>query len=268
MKRYHMLYTDSVNFKANLTIDTNLELKDGQKITVTELEFDLEKFFEDKIGYTFNPAYDHNTLEVIGECIQQEGVYLMQEGEMLPQDFMIMANNAKQFIYNVAVKDSTYALHHYRGFWITEAINPKSFALYWEGKHPDMQISTAPNAKTLTDNIDAFLDGEKATPAAVEETQEIDTAKYLVAYIMKSEIDQDNNPDRYKTFIEYEQLPVDVPAVVDEDDPELIIEEATVKYINGKSPKEQAEDFYYKLLEDPDIYTANLCRIVASTDYF
>lgn len=88
--------------------------------------------------------------------------------------------------------------------------------------------------------IDRLLDGEIKTTSEAES----DTDKYIVCWMTKQDMENEGpgvRPDQYTPFIEE---------------------------LDGRSPKDQAAIFYQSLIHNPNTYSANLCKIIDSTDYF
>lgn len=63
--KYELMYRDASNYKFVITAQINKELKVGDEITMEELGYTQEQFFDEYIHYLVDPEVDHNILEVM-----------------------------------------------------------------------------------------------------------------------------------------------------------------------------------------------------------
>jgi len=64
--KYTLQYRDGANYKFQVTASINKELKEGDTITMQELGYTQQQFFEEHIMYEIDEEVDHNILDVIG----------------------------------------------------------------------------------------------------------------------------------------------------------------------------------------------------------
>jgi hypothetical protein len=63
--KYELQYRDGANYKFNVTVSVPKKMEVGQEITMEELGYTQEQFFEEHIHYKIDPEVDHNILEVV-----------------------------------------------------------------------------------------------------------------------------------------------------------------------------------------------------------
>jgi hypothetical protein len=233
------MYRDAANFKQTFFAKSPDQLAINQEITIEDLGYSLDEFFEQIIGYSYNPDFDHNIITAIGEPGKHRDIYIL-----LNQDFLFLqAKDKIDWLYkkmNVKVWDiaNVFSINMHEGVFYYELKNGGFSALY--GKDDDQQILFHEHQADMLaeiSNIEHLM--KLPDPATITTT---DTSKYLVAYVKGFADDHNSHTDHYEPFIE----------------------EST----EGLSPKEQATARYEELRLQPDTYSCNLCLITASTDYF
>jgi hypothetical protein len=197
------------------------------------------------VGYDFNKAHDREDFMVIDSPPQYMGIYIMVEpvdNNRIDYNRQVAIDFGQDYIaqqMSEAQREYVYAVILHREHWIIELKDKQGYVL-----NLNDQLKQSAQISDLTAHIDLLLD--KSIQYANPEDEESDTDKYIVAWMMKREGPYDDligpaDTDQYQPFIEE---------------------------VDGLLPKAQAQDFYNNLLEDPRLYTANLCKIIASTDYF
>jgi hypothetical protein len=238
MRRYEFEYKDGANYKHSLIVDAKYSFPEpGQEVTMQELGYTLDDFFERFIGNSFQKEIDHNILRTIQEVRKYKGIYIMVEETLITSQLNKALLAAEDWI-DIEMADNdrvddVYAVTPYNDEIIFELSNGM-FAVY----HP-VGYKESPE---LSEIINAIDQAKTKDIKPVEKDQ--DTDKYIVCWMLKSEMNMPGRADvdHYQPYIE--------------------------PLLDNTSPKEQATDFYNKLIEDPNTYTANLCKIVHSTDYF
>jgi len=80
--KYELQYRDASNYKFRVSAEINKELKvrtdteDGDMVTMEQLGYTQEEFFDEFIHYPIDTEVDHNLLEVIGVLPEDEDVQI------------------------------------------------------------------------------------------------------------------------------------------------------------------------------------------------
>ncbi len=63
--KYELQYRDGANYKFNVTATIPRTMEVGEEITMEELGYTQEQFFDEHIHYPIDKELDHNILDVV-----------------------------------------------------------------------------------------------------------------------------------------------------------------------------------------------------------
>jgi hypothetical protein len=75
--KYELQYRDGNNYKFIVTAEINRQLEEGDTVTMEELGYTQEEFFDEFIHYPIDSKVDHNILDVLGRMSDSEDVQII-----------------------------------------------------------------------------------------------------------------------------------------------------------------------------------------------
>jgi hypothetical protein len=187
MKRYDCLYTDGANYKTPFTVDLEDGVIDPEDfnegeigMTLNEIGYTYDRFFEEVVGFSYNEAHDHDYIEVLNETLSYKGVYIMnsdreQSGKNFIDALEAMSTDPSKM---------AYAIISHRDLWIIEQPGKQTYLLDLLG----IGVVSS-DIQDCVKAIDKHLDGGNEKIEA-----DLDTDKYLIAY------EADNSGDTYQHY--------------------------------------------------------------------